>query len=179
MGRTGYRHRYIKHIGEFNTNHFTCKDCPAKLFNDDKPFDNIEEGIGNINSSIMIVYPTYVSVNPKLFDELTDIINNKYKETYHIGALLQLYITPVIKCYCPNANYNIKDTILSKCAIKTISEYIRHNCHTKIIFLGDSNEIEIYLPNNISIIEYIPCPCDIFNNEAQKEQFLNILFNKI
>ena len=179
MGHIGYRHKYKKYIGEFNTSHFSCNNCPAKLFNNDKPFDNIEEGIGNINSSIMIVYPTYVSVNPKIFDKLTDIINDRYKEKYNIEALDVVYITPVIKCFCNNANYNIKDTILNKCAIKTISEYVRHNCHKKIIFLGDSKEIEMYLPNNISIIEHIPCPYDIFIDEAQKNIFLNIFFDKI
>lgn len=177
MGRKLKEEKYLRYITNYNITHYSCDNCPAKLFQEieDKP---ITSGIGNICSNTIIIYPTYVSINSKLFDRLTDIIRNRYKEKYDTDLLNCIYITPVIKCYCNNANYNIKNAILNKCAIKTLSEIVDHNNHTKIIYLGDAKDIDIIIPNNLYKIR-LDCPFPIFNLEEEQEEFLTELFKYI
>lgn len=163
---------YIKMLTEYNTTHFSCNDCPAKLVNNGQEY--ICKGIGNINSNTMIIYPTYVSVNKNKFNELTDIICDNYFDKYGISALENIYITPVIKCYIKKTPYDITGAILEKCAIKTISEYINHGCPSKIICLGDSKDIAMLFPKKVNAIYEIPCRYTIFdkNNIISRNMFI-------
>ena len=166
---------YIKMLTEYNTTHFSCNDCPAKLVNDGEEY--ICKGIGNINSNTMIIYPTYVSINRNKFNELTDIICDAYFNKYGISALESIYITPIIKCYIKKTSYDITGAILEKCAIKTISEYINHGCPSKIICLGDSKDIEMLFPRQVPSIYKIPCKYLIFskNDDTYKNMFIDEL----
>ena len=168
--------KYNKHPGIYTIDHFTCDDCPAKLFNNGDKI--IYKGIGNINSRTMIILPYYISINKKKFTEIIDIIVEEYKKRYRRDLFESNYITPVIKCFCDNVQYDIKNTVFSKCAIKTISELSIHKYHSVIIFLGDSSEIDIMIPNNLHKIN-INCPFTIFDNDADKQIFLDELFKYI
>lgn len=164
--------KYIKLISKYNTDHFSCKDCPAKLVNGDNNYIYI--GIGNPYSNIVIIYPYYISIDVKKFNKLTDIICEAYHNKYNINPLQSIYITPVIKCFIKDIKYNIKDILLKKCGIKTISEIINHNSCNKIIFLGDSNEIEMLLPYKINTY-HIKCPYMVLEDTEHKEKFINEL----
>ncbi|AXH74520.1 MAG: hypothetical protein KNU04_gp67 [crAssphage sp. isolate ctbg_1] len=168
---------YIKMLTDYNTTHFSCNNCPAKLVNYGQEY--ICKGIGNINSNTMIIYPTYISINRNKFNELTDIICNAYFNKYGISALEHIYITPVIKCYIKETPYDITGAILEKCAIKTISEYINHGYPNKIICLGDSKDIAMLFPKQASIIYKIPCKYLIFskNDNTHKNAFISELIN--
>lgn len=170
--------KYIKMISEYNINHFTCNDCPAKLFySEDKP---INIGVGNPNSNTMIILPIYISVNELLFNKIIDIINEAYKTKYSVSVCFNIYITPVIKCFCDKLKYDINNVLLNKCAIKTKSEIARFK-PTKIIYLGDSKDIDIILEDYNCCKKCINCPCTIFNNYYPKikEKFINALLTVI
>lgn len=163
--------KYLKCITEYNISHCSCNNCPAKLFydNEDKP---INEGLGFINSDTIIVLPTYISTDEDKFCQTIDIIKEAYKKKYDLDALNYIYITPSIKCYYKSIAYNITDAVLEKCAIKTISEIARHN-HKKIIFIGNSRSIEMYLPTNNFIINYVSAPYHLLDDDIDKETFIN------
>lgn len=168
-------YKYSKMITDYTINHFTCMDCPAKLFQDN-PNKPINKGIGNINSNTIILLPTYISINEKIFNSFIELIDEEYKKKYNVSILQNIYITPIIKCFYGNNKYDMRDTVLAKCTCKTISEVVQHNSHYKYIYLGDSKDIRMFMPINVMIYE-IACPCCIFIDELCKIELLNKLFS--
>lgn len=158
-------------VSNYNTNHFSCHNCPAKLFNDG--VQEIYTGVGNPNSICCIILPTYISTNEILFNEFIHLVNDEYKKRYDIQLVETVYVTPSIKCYCKNANYNVAYTMLEKCAIKTQSE-IYNNKFSKFIFLGDAKDLLMYL--NVTNYYEVGCPYNLFINENDRETFLKLLF---
>lgn len=171
MGTNKKYLNYIKTLTEFTTEHCSCHNCPAKLFNEKE--DYICSGIGNRGSICCIILPTYISTNIKLFNEIINLINEAYKEKYNIGLLETVYITPSIKCFVDGCSYKVSHTMLEKCAVKTQSEFYNNN-FTKIIFLGDSKDLLMYL--NVPSYHHLGCPYNIFVDDNEKNTFLKLLF---
>lgn len=175
MGKINNSIKYTKYMTDYTTNHFSCNNCPAKLYNNGE--NCIRGGIGYNCSDIMIVYPTYVSINEKLFNKLTNIIYEAYKEKYSIDVLDRIYITPSIKCFCKGLRKDATSVILEKCAVKTISELSRNSYTKTIIFLGDSYDITLLIDNIKILYVNINCPFAIFNDDKAKDKFINQLMN--
>lgn len=177
MGKTGYKQKYIKQNSSYTTDHCSCNNCIAKMFLNNVE-DIIKAGIGATITDTVIVYPTYISVNNKLFDEFTDIIVTEFKNKRSSDILERYYITPCIKCFIPNSSYNINKDVLNKCIIKTISEIANKRYIKNVILLGDSIDLKMYINDNINIYS-VYTPYDLFKNDNRKKMFLDELFKII
>lgn len=165
--------KYKRYESAYTINHYSCNNCPVKLFTKDKI---IHGGIGNPMSNTMIVYPTYISVSEHRFNELTNIICQAYRDKYSVNPLESIYITPVIKCRYKTSRLIDNSLIIEKCAVKTISEFVNYNGFKKVIFIGDSINITLSFPVKIQYPIHIKCPYKILNgmNDERKE-FINEL----
>lgn len=169
--------RYKRYESVYTISHYSCNDCPVKLFTKDTV---IHGGIGNPMSNTMIVYPMYISSSEHRFAELTDIICQAYKNKYNINPLESIYITPVIKCRYKTSRLLNHNQIIEKCAIKTISEFVNYDGFKKVIFIGDSINISLSFPIKIPYPIHIKCPYKLLDGDNdERKQFINELIKYI
>lgn len=170
--------KYDKYKTPYNTTHFSCKGCIANLICN--PANRIiRAGIGNVNSNVAIVLPTYLSYNEKAFNEFISFLIDSYKEKYNKDLLDEVYITPVIKCFYTSYNYDITDNVLSHCCVKTISEIVKHNSHNKIILIDDAICLDMLISYTHCHVYTVSCVRDILRNNNAKRILLYKLFKSI
>lgn len=171
----------IKHIKTmFVINQFSkCEHCPLRIYA--KENETITYGVGNINSNVIIVLPTYDANADKDYNTILKLLLDTYKE--HIGKNLleDAYITRIVKCY-KNSPYNLIDSAIHYCIFHTSYEIMRINAK-HVIFAGDtvkkyidafhsSNNISTF--GKISYTMYSPAVM-FYDNETIKNNFIEQL----
>lgn len=171
----------IEHIKTmFVINQFSkCEHCPLRIYA--KENETITYGVGNINSNVIIVLPTYDANADKDYNTILKLLLDTYKE--HIGKNLleDAYITRIVKCY-KNSPYNLIDSAIHYCIYHTSYEIMRINAR-HVIFAGDtikkyidafhsSNNISTF--GKISYTMYSPAVM-FYDNETIKNNFIEQL----
>lgn len=171
----------IEHIKTmFVINQFSkCEHCPLRIYA--KENETITYGVGNINSNIIIVLPTYDANADKDYNTILKLLLDTYKE--HIGRNLleDAYITRIVKCY-KNSPYNLINSAIHYCIYHTSYEIFRINAK-HVIFAGDTVKKYIdafHSSNNISTFGktsytmYSPAVM-FYDNETIKNNFIEQL----
>lgn len=108
-----------------------CNQCPHKVYA--KANDTITFGIGNINSDIFIILPSYDIKYKKDYKSLLKILRDTYTKLTNKELFDEAYITRSIKCFT-NTSYDVNSTALNYCAFHIKYEVGRIKPKKVIIF---------------------------------------------
>ena len=170
----------IKHSETmFVINQFTgCQDCPLKIYS--KPNETITYGVGNINSNVMIVLPTYDVNADKDYNTILKLLIDSYKKYIGKNLLEDVYITRIVKCY-KNSPYNLINGAINSCLIHVSYEILKHKGKYVVYSGGTFEDINNYHTNhNINIYNkthltmYSPAVM-YYDNETIKNNFIEQL----
>lgn len=155
-----------------------CSDCPLKIYA--KPNETITYGVGNINSNVMIVLPTYDINADKDYNTILKILIDTYKEHTGKNLLEDAYITRIVKCY-KNSPYNLIESAIDNCIIHVSYEILKFK-GKYVIYTGNTFEAinDYHIANKIDIYDkfqltmYSPAVM-YYNNNTNKENFIKQL----
>ena len=164
----------------FVINQFSkCEHCPLRIYA--KENETITYGVGNINSNIIIVLPTYDANADKDYNTILKLLLDTYKE--HIGRNLleDAYITRIVKCY-KNSPYNLIDSAIPYCIHHVSYEIIKHQGKYVVFMGGTKTHIDLYhakhnihLYHKCAVTTYSPAVMYYDNRPTIKDNFIKQL----
>lgn len=156
-----------------------CKHCPLRIYAGKN--ETITYGVGNINSNVIIVLPTYDVKADKDYNTILKLLLDTYKEYIGRDLLEDAYITRIVKCY-KNSPYNLIEQAIPSCIFHTSYEIIKHQ-GKYVVFMGNTKiHIDLYhaehnipLYHKIAITAYSPAVMYYDNRPTIKDAFIKQL----